>query len=51
LVLTVDASGSEMDSGEEATMSDLRAVRMSGPLTRYVDGFCDELAGQGYAQH
>lgn len=29
-------------------MSNPRAVRISGPLTRYVDGFCDDLAGQGY---
>ena len=27
-------------------MSDPRAVRMSGPLTVWVDGFCAELAGQ-----
>jgi integrase/recombinase XerD len=45
----VDASTPETDLGEEATMSNPRAVRISGPLTRYVDGFCDELAGQGYA--
>ena len=27
-------------------MSDPRAVRMSGPLTVWVDGFCVELAGR-----
>ena len=31
-------------------MSDPRAVRMSGPLTMWVDGFCAELAGQGYTR-
>jgi integrase/recombinase XerD len=30
-------------------MSNPRAVRISGPLTTYVDSFCDDLAGQGYA--
>ena len=30
-------------------MSNPRAVRISGPLTMYVDSFCDDLAGQGYA--
>jgi site-specific recombinase XerD len=29
-------------------MSNPKAVRISGPLTMYVEGFCDELAGQGY---
>lgn len=32
-------------------MSNPRAVRISGPLTRYVDDFCDELAGQGYTPY
>jgi hypothetical protein len=32
-------------------MSNLRAVRMSGPLTKYVEGFCDELTGQGYTRY
>jgi integrase/recombinase XerD len=31
-------------------MSNPRAVRIRGPLARYVEGFCDELAGQGYVQ-
>ncbi len=30
-------------------MSNPRAVRISGPLTMYVDSFCDDLAGQGYS--
>ncbi len=30
-------------------MSNPRAVRIRGPLATYVGGFCDELAGQGYA--
>ena len=29
-------------------MSNPRAVRISGPLTKYVEGFCDELAAQGW---
>jgi site-specific recombinase XerD len=29
-------------------MSNPRAVRISGPLSGYVDDFCDELAGQGF---
>jgi len=29
-------------------MSNARAVRIRGPLTKYVDGFCDELSRQGY---
>ena len=31
-------------------MSNPRTVRMSGPLTKYVEGFCDELTGQGYTR-
>ena len=31
-------------------MSDPRAVRMSGPLTVWVEGFCAELDGQGYTR-
>jgi integrase/recombinase XerD len=31
-------------------MSNPRAVRISGPLTTFVDGFCAELAGQGYTR-
>ena len=31
-------------------MSDPRAVRMSGPLTVWVEGFCAELARQGYTR-
>ena len=30
-------------------MSNPRAVRINGPLTMYVDSFCDDLAEQGYA--
>lgn len=31
-------------------MSNPRPVRISGPLTKYVEGFCDELAAQGYVE-
>jgi hypothetical protein len=31
-------------------MSNPRAVRMTGPLSMYVEGFCDELAGRGYTR-
>ena len=31
-------------------MSDPRAVRMSGPLTVWVEGFCAELDGRGYTR-
>jgi integrase len=37
-------------AGMEAAMDAVATVRMSGPLTRYVEGFAAELRSQGYTE-